>query len=777
MYCRFQPLFVAIVVAAGVLAAGPLCHAAVLQANGSPTTGDPNLRLWLDANDASTLFQDTGGVSPIQFSGQQVARWNDKSGNGLNVSEASAARPNYVGSVAGLNGKPALFFDGDVLQAADTTGITGNADRTVIAVWSGAVNTGQNFQHVLHMGTTNTDQAYGISALRGGNSRIGNHYWGAAYDSQRTGSALGTVAFAMWDGDGGTPGNGLDSWVIHGLPSGANNRAPINTGVGQVIIGSRLAPPTEGIRGNIAEVIVYNQLLNWEEQQAVGGYLTQKYGLQAAYGPQTMRYSTIADFDRSGPARTAYTKTVAGFTPTVQAGGPTANYMRMASGATLGSFANIAFDQTANIADAATFGDRPTVLIDFDFRLTPAIGQADGLGLALFRTADYGATGAVPSFNEDPNITSPGGPDFGVGFDIYNNGGPADPDNNHVSLHFGSLQAVANSGAIGFDISDGNFHHASVQLNYVPGGANVTMTLQPNSLGTAGLSGSPVTVFNNVFIPGLTPYAYRLALTARTGGETADQDIDNINIKNGATAFSFASDFRGRESLLALVGSAQFRDAGNMRRLSLTQNVGSQTGAAWHTQKQRVVDGFLTDFQFEFSQGLGGGADGMAFIVQNTTQGPGLNVGEGGPTSNGLTIAFDSYLNSPEPSAATIAIRANGADLFRYDLAQAPFTLGDLSDSGVHDARIEYVSGGLSVYLDGIRLIDSFKVDLAALGALDPLGYSWVGFGARTGGAWEYHDVLNWHFATLAVPEPSALTLIGLGGLGLACGWRRRRRA
>ncbi len=759
----------AAVLVAGV---GSSALAVTLQPDGSPTPGDANLRLWLDASDSGTLFQDTAGVSPIQFSGQPVARWEDKSGNNLHVTEGSANRPDYVGSSPSLNGRPALYFDGDVLQRANDTGVSGNADRTVITVWSDAVDYDANYQHSLHMGSTSANQAYGISVYRGGgNARIGNHYWGGGFDTTRNGSSAARMAMAMWDGDGGTAGNGLDRWYVDGLDAGASDRAPLDTGTSQLTIGSRLAPPTEGIRGNIAEVIVFDQVLNWEEQQAIGGYLTGKYGLTARYGPQTMRFSTIADFDITGPARTGYTKRPSGYTPTVQeTGGPTGNFMRIAQGIQGNTNPGIAFDQTADLSDSVFFKGEPSVLIDFDFRFTPGNGQADGMGLALLRTEDYGESGAGPAFSEEPNLTSAGGANFGVGLDIHQGG---ESNNNHASLHFGSLLTTANPG---FDFSDGNFHHASIALDYAPGGAYVTMTLQQDSLGMTGLTGTPVTVFDRYFVPGLDPYAYRMALSARTGGQTADHDIDNVNVKSGLSAFSFASDFRGRESELNLVGSAAFADVGNMQRLRITPAAGSQEGSAWHVEKQPVASGFLTDFQFQFSEGSGGGADGLSFIVQNTAAGPSLSVGEGGPDSDALTIAFDSYQNGGEPSAASIAIRAGGGDLFRYNLAQDPMSISDLSDSGVHDVRIEYLMGKLDVYFDGLLLIDDVAVDLRSLGAVDPFGLAWVGFGARTGGAWENHDVLNWHFATLSVPEPSTWVLLGLGGVGLLIAARRRRR-
>lgn len=61
----------------------------------------PNLTLWLDAADASTITNVAGAVS----------QWNDKSGNGNNVTQAVGAQQPITGTrtVNGLNG---IDFDG-----------------------------------------------------------------------------------------------------------------------------------------------------------------------------------------------------------------------------------------------------------------------------------------------------------------------------------------------------------------------------------------------------------------------------------------------------------------------------------------------------------------------------------------------------------------------------------------------------------------------------------------------------------------------------------------
>ncbi len=275
---------VLLVVCVAVLLSSTAAHAVILQPDGSPTTGDANLRLWLDAADLSTLFQDTGGTVAA-VNGQQVALWKDKSGNGLDVSQSNAGdRPDYKGAAPNLNANGALFFEGysggDMMRAVNSTGILGNDDRTVITVWANRENTGQNYQHAFHMGTNNGYQAYGISVARnGGSNRIGNHYYWAGFDTSASSTDGSQMALAMWDGDGGTGTNGLDSWFVDGTAAGTHERAALNTGATEVLIASRVSGPTEGIRGDIAEVIVYDSTLTAGERSQLGSYLGYKYGL------------------------------------------------------------------------------------------------------------------------------------------------------------------------------------------------------------------------------------------------------------------------------------------------------------------------------------------------------------------------------------------------------------------------------------------------------------------------------------------------------------------
>ena len=143
-------------------------------------------QLWLDASDSATLWTNTGGTNPVASAGDLVARWDDKSGNSYPVTQGDSGRqPAYEPNT--LGGNSALYFDSDKMDRANSLGISGNDDRTVITVWTDATGNGANYQHTFHMGDRTTNEAYGQSVSRGSNTGIiGNHYYGSGYDTPST---------------------------------------------------------------------------------------------------------------------------------------------------------------------------------------------------------------------------------------------------------------------------------------------------------------------------------------------------------------------------------------------------------------------------------------------------------------------------------------------------------------------------------------------------------------------------------------------------------------
>jgi hypothetical protein len=242
--------------------------------------------------------------------------------------------------------------------------------------------------------------------------------------------------------------------------------------------------------------------------------------------PGTNGGSTIQDFDAAG---TVYSLKNFGPTPvSVQPAnaGSTGNYLRLvpSSGGELGV---VAFDRTAT-------GAFTTVVATFDFRIIPPAGgnRADGMGFALLNTGAYGTTGQGPAFSEEPSLAN----SIGVGFDVYANAStPAEPNNNHISLHWNNAQ-VGNAVIPSFDLANGKFNRAVVIIRFAGGNAYVTLRLTPDINGTPGPT---QTVLQDALITGAAPYEGRVAFGARTGGLWAEHDLDNVNVQftsNGSLA-------------------------------------------------------------------------------------------------------------------------------------------------------------------------------------------------------------------------------------------------
>lgn len=228
-----------------------------------------------------------------------------------------------------------------------------------------------------------------------------------------------------------------------------------------------------------------------------------------------------------------------------------------------------------------------------------------------------------------------------------------------------------------------------------------------------------------------------------------------------SAAIHFADFVNSRD--LSLVGNAAV--SGKVLRLTTAQD--NQAGAAWFHQEQPVAAGFETTFQFQLTKqgGLGRGADGFAFVLQNA--GPKALGGRG--SAGGFAVAapsyddrqagipwsiaifFDTHRNHEEgdPSANYIAFCTYGKPHEAHwpapRLAFTPKLPVRLKDGKVHSVRILYRPPVLSVFLDDSPSpVLSSVIDLSVV--MDREGRAWVGFTASTGAGYEDHDILNWSF-------------------------------
>ncbi len=233
-------------------------------------------------------------------------------------------------------------------------------------------------------------------------------------------------------------------------------------------------------------------------------------------------------------------------------------------------------------------------------------------------------------------------------------------------------------------------------------------------------------------------------------------------VATGAAAIRFEDFVSVRE--LSLVGDAEVTG----ETLRLTPAKGDRAGAAWFREKQPVGSGFETTFQFQLTHpgGMGHGADGFAFVLQNS--GPEALGGRGSaggfavedhdfhdrrksfvPWS--IAVFFDTFRNRDEgdPSNNYLAFCTYGKPSETHwpapRLAFTPKLPIRLKDQKVHTARILFQPPVLSVFLDdaSVPVLESV-VDLSIV--LDRQGAAWVGFTASTGGGYENHDILKWSF-------------------------------
>jgi hypothetical protein len=197
-------------------------------------------------------------------------------------------------------------------------------------------------------------------------------------------------------------------------------------------------------------------------------------------------------------------------------GGPNGTFLRLIHDGAGSQTNSIAFDKQTDGTVAGATG----INVNFDARAFSIDTPADGFSLLLIPTATYGDLGAgpLPGEAEEPNL--PGV--FGLGVDLYNGGTPF----NELSLHWDGL-TVANMDVDPalVDLDSGVFHHYRLELR--PSGADMLADLivTPDSFGAPG---TPVTVFNDVVLPGMGLYDYRVELVARSGGLNMAVDLDNV---------------------------------------------------------------------------------------------------------------------------------------------------------------------------------------------------------------------------------------------------------
>lgn len=250
--------------------------------NWTPAALGSALALWLDAADAST----------ITLNGSTVSQWNDKSGNGRNVSQATAAnQPTFTAS--GLNGKPVLTFDGaDWLFNANPGALIRNvAGGTVAGVVNYTNATIQRIPIATMIGTgAGVRLAAGLQAAGTTNilSRRLDAEAGASSVASPPAYTNGTNLIQV--GVARYSAGALDQFVngVAGgtgtFPSSGNSS---DTDSATLVIGGTSTDDGVTLNGNqmlgfVGEVVYTNTALSATDRQRLEGYFAWKWGLEAS---------------------------------------------------------------------------------------------------------------------------------------------------------------------------------------------------------------------------------------------------------------------------------------------------------------------------------------------------------------------------------------------------------------------------------------------------------------------------------------------------------------
>ena len=219
------------------------------------------LLCWFDANDIngnkSTLANRT-----------EIETWFDKSGNNLNAKKQNGGKPMVLANF--LNGKTVLDLRGQTQFLVDFGQNT--TDYTIFTV---QYSKDGDWQRLIHGGKMDTDGKlyYGVRADNNAWTTIVN--WGQFDTNQPEQRPINKWSMADLvmniSANTAKPSlNGIDQ----------NTKSSLNGNINGIIIGAHYGYPGGNFwRGYVAEILVFNGVVNDQDRQIIQGYLAWKWGI------------------------------------------------------------------------------------------------------------------------------------------------------------------------------------------------------------------------------------------------------------------------------------------------------------------------------------------------------------------------------------------------------------------------------------------------------------------------------------------------------------------
>jgi len=221
------------------------------------------LQLWLDASNASSLYDATSGGSLVA-SGGTVRRWEDLSGNANHATGSTGP----ARSVSAVNGRDALSFSSSRLDNAALNVSGENATLFMVVRFAAS-----GFQIA---GGFGTNSSYGALLLEA-NRSSGSHSatFGSdseAFESRASGGSVSNVTKVF----GAVIGSGTGTLYINGTSTATASMNSVNSTSGLVLGSYYGIVPLSGL---ICEVVYLPRTLNTFEIDALQTYFAAKWGL------------------------------------------------------------------------------------------------------------------------------------------------------------------------------------------------------------------------------------------------------------------------------------------------------------------------------------------------------------------------------------------------------------------------------------------------------------------------------------------------------------------
>jgi len=438
----------------------------------------------------------------------------------------------------------------------------------------------------------------------------------------------------------------------------------------------------------------------------------------------------------------------------------------------------VAFDQTGPLLTL-------TRRVVFDFRMASAGPAADGWSVILLPTATRGVrgTGVDPAWWPPANFEEPNVPDaLALGFDLH----PEDTGANDVSVHWDGAEVTnVTVDPAQFDLNNAVWNRGELIVEYVAGGAEVTVVLHPDVDGTPGAAVTPV---NRIFIPGALPYACRVQFGGRTGGRYVDLDLDNIaehpaefaltpagtvqDFDGGGTPFEVWRTPGGADRPPAIVTNGP---TGNCLRLVDDAQMNHRNALVFDQTEQgenlraRRLTIAQVDFR-AFSSATDNPADGFGFMLipldRYGRRGPGASYQNGymaveRPNMPGvLGVGVDLY--DETLGVNDVSLHWNGSEIWNARLSDAQIDL----DAGVFhrlEYAVEWADGGSTVTVTltpDIHGTPGTPVEAirTVVAGLAPYDFR-VELGARTGGSTVDIDLDNIRVETVS-NKPGSVVVV-----------------